>query len=190
MRGSVKKDGSSWNVIFDLGKDPLTGNRKQKRKRGFKTKKEAEKYLSEQLNAVGKGTYFEPSEMTLSQYLDYWIENYAKPNTAQRTLENYQYMFTQHLKPGLGHIKISKLQPAHLQEYYVQKLNNGKLDGSGLSATSVKHQHRLIFKALKDAVKWQFLIRNVAEAVSPPKTKKVEMHTWDNDQVKTFLASA
>ncbi|MEH7418641.1 site-specific integrase [Neobacillus drentensis] len=99
-------------------------------------------------------------------------------------------MITQHLKPGLGHIKISKLQPAHLQEYYVQKLYNGKLDGSGLSATSVKHHHRLIFKALKDAVKWQLLSRNVAGAVSPPKTKKVEMHTWDHEQVITFLEVA
>jgi integrase len=56
-----------------------------------------------------------------------------------------------------------------------------------ISATSVKHHHRLIFKALKDAVKWQLLMRNVAESVTPPKTKKVEMQIWDNEKVKTFL---
>ncbi len=187
MRGSIKKDNNNWNVVFDLGKDPITGKRKQKRKRGFKTKKEAEKYMTEQLNAIDKGTYFEPSEMTLSEYLDYWVENHAKPNTAKRTYENYQYMINLHLKPILGHIKISKLQPSHLQEYYAQKLSNGKTDKGGLSAQSVKHHHRLIFKALKDAVKWQLIVRNVAEAVTPPKTRKVEMQTWDNEQVKTFL---
>ena len=189
MRGSIKKDGSSWMVVFDIGR-PITGNRKQKRVRGHKTKKEAEKFLSEQLNSVDKGTYFEPSGMTLSEYLDYWLENYAKPNTSQKTIEGYSYIIQQHLKPSLGNIKILKLQPAHLQEYYVHKLTNGKLDGSGLSAQSVKHQHRLISKALKDAVKWQFLIRNVAEAVTPPKTKKAEMQVWDNEQVKTFLNAA
>ncbi|WP_342042830.1 site-specific integrase [Bacillus sp. OTU2372] len=187
MRGSIKKDGNSWNVVFDLGKDPVTGKRKQKRKRGFKTKKEAEKYINEQLNAIDKGTYFEPSEITLSEYLDYWLENHAKPNTAHRTYENYQYMINLHLKPVLGPIKISKLQPSHLQEYYAQKLSNGKIDEGGLSAQSVKHHHRLIFKALKDAVKWQLIVRNVAEAVTPPKTRKVEMQTWDNEQVKVFL---
>ncbi|MEH7484857.1 Arm DNA-binding domain-containing protein, partial [Neobacillus drentensis] len=36
MRGSIKKDGNSWYVVFDLGKDSVTGKRKQKRKRGFK----------------------------------------------------------------------------------------------------------------------------------------------------------
>lgn len=80
--------------------------------------------------------------MTFSEYLNYWVENPTKPNTAQRTLENYQYMITQHIKQGLGYIKISNLQPAHLQEYYVQKLNNGKIDGTGLSATLIKHQHK------------------------------------------------
>jgi hypothetical protein len=125
MRGSIKKDGASWCVAFDLGKDPITGKRKQKRKRGFKTKKEAEKYISEQLNALDKGTYFEPSDITFSEYLDYWLENYAKPNTAVRTFEGYSYIINQHLKPTLGNVKLSKLQPSHLQEYYSQKLSNG-----------------------------------------------------------------
>lgn len=190
MRGTIKKDGGSWFVLFDLGKDPITGKRKQKKKRGFKTKKEAEKYLSEQLHAIDKGTFFEPRDITLSEYFDYWIENYAKPNTSQRTVEGYMYIIIQHLKPTLGNMKISKLQPSHLQEYYSQKLKGGKFDGTGLSAQSVKHHHRLISKALKDAVKWQFIARNVAEAVTPPKTKKIEMQTWDNDQVKAFLELA
>ena len=190
MRGSIKKDGSTWNVVFDLGKDPITGKRKQKRKRGFKTKKEAEKYLNEQLNSLDKGTYFEPSEMTLSDYLDYWLENYAKLTTANKTYEGYSYIIRQHLKPSLGNIKLSKLQPSHLQEYYAQKLINGKIEGGGLSPQSVKHHHRLISKTLKDAVKWQLIVRNVAEAVTPPKTKKVEMQTWDEEQVKTFLQVA
>ncbi|MFB3167484.1 site-specific integrase [Neobacillus sp. 179-C4.2 HS] len=190
MRGTVKKDGTSWFILFDIGKDPLTGKRKQKKKRGFKTKKEAEKYLSEQLNAVDKGTFFEPKDITFSEYLDYWFDNYAKPNTAVRTLENYNYIITNHIKPSLGGIKIAKLHPSHLQEYYSQKLVNGKLDGQGLSAQSVKHHHRLIHKALKDAVKWQFLGRNIAQAVTPPKVKKVEMKIWDNIQVKTFLKAA
>ncbi|PFO07763.1 hypothetical protein COJ85_05125 [Bacillus sp. AFS076308] len=66
----------------------MTGNRKQKKKRGFKTKKDTEKFLNEQLNAIEKGTYFEPKDITPSEYWDYWLENYAKPNLAQRTIED------------------------------------------------------------------------------------------------------
>lgn len=190
MRGTIKKDGASWYVLFDLGKDPVTGKRKQKKKRGFKRQGDAQKYLTEQLNAINKGTYFEPKDIKFGEYLDYWIENHAKPNTAVRTLEGYNYIVQQHLKPTLGNVKIAHLLPSHLQEYYSQKLADEEQNKKGLSAQSVKHHHRLIHKALKDAVKWQFIGRNVAEAVTPPKVKKVEMKIWNAEQVKIFLNAA
>jgi integrase len=190
MRGTIKKDGSSWFVLFDLGKDPKTKRRRQKKKRGFKTKKEAEAYLNEQLNALEKGTYFEPKDLSFKEFLDYWVENYAKPNTSEKTVEGYMNIIEHHLKPSLGTIKISKLYPSQLQEYYAQKLTNGKKDGEGLSPTSVKHHHRLIHKVLKDAVRWQFIARNVSEAVTPPKTKKAELKVWNNEEVKSFLKAA
>lgn len=46
MRGTIKKEGTSWYVLFDLGNDPISGKRKQKNKRGFKTQKLAEKLAS------------------------------------------------------------------------------------------------------------------------------------------------
>lgn len=156
MRGMIKKEGSSCYVVYDAPRDSLTGKRKQ-RKRRFKTKKEAKKFLSEQLKPIDKGTYFEPSDLTFSEYFDYWLENYVKANTAPKTIEGYTTIITQHLTRLWKH-KNSKLQPSHLQEYYVQILRNGKLDGGGLSAQSVKHQHRLISNALKDVVKWQIIV--------------------------------
>lgn len=33
-------------------------------------------------------------------------------------------------------------------------------------------------------------MRNIAEAFTPPKTKKVEILTWNNEQVKAFLEVA
>jgi Arm DNA-binding domain len=72
VRGSVKKDGTTWYYVLDLGKDEK-GTRKQKKKRGFKTKKEAEKALVETINAINKGAYIEPSKMTYKEYLEKWF---------------------------------------------------------------------------------------------------------------------
>jgi integrase len=200
MRGSIKKeekvskDGKkvkSYYVVFELGRDPITGKRKQKKKRGFKTSKEAEKYLTEQLNAIDKGTYIEANKMSFGEYLDYWLKNYAEPNTAPKTFEGYDYIINTHIKPLLGQIELYKLQPLHLQEYYTLKMEDGRTDGNGgLSAQSVKHHHRLISKAVRDAVKWQFVIRNVAEAVNPPKPKKQEMKTLEGEQIAVLLNTA
>ena len=127
--------------------------RKQKKKGGFKTKREAEKFLAEQLTSLEKGLYIEPSTMTFGEYLNYWLDNYARPNASPKTYEGYESMIRAHISPALGRIELSKLLPLHLQNYYTNKLQEGRTDGSGgLSAQTVRHHHRLISKALTDAV--------------------------------------
>ncbi|MDN5294380.1 MAG: hypothetical protein PWQ31_1685 [Eubacteriales bacterium] len=73
MRGSIvkreTKKGVVYDIVFDVGRDPLTGKRKQKRMRGFKTKKEAEAKLAEMVTQVERGTYLEPSKTTVGEYL-------------------------------------------------------------------------------------------------------------------------
>jgi hypothetical protein len=44
--GQIKKEGSSWYFVAELGKNPITGKRKRKKQRGFKTKREAEAALA------------------------------------------------------------------------------------------------------------------------------------------------
>ena len=81
----------------------------------------------------------------------------------QRTLENYEYVVRLHLVPTLGHLKLKALTPMH-----VQSLNSSKLD-SGLSVRTVRLVHTTLHKAIKQAVRWGLLPRNVTEAASPPK---------------------
>lgn len=45
MRGTIKKEGSSWFIQFDLGKDPVTGKRKQKKKEVLRQKKKPKNTL-------------------------------------------------------------------------------------------------------------------------------------------------
>lgn len=39
MKGYFRKRGEKWSFTIDIGKDPITGKRKQKTASGFKTKK-------------------------------------------------------------------------------------------------------------------------------------------------------
>lgn len=144
-----------------------------------------------ELTALNKGLFVEDDQITFSEYLDFWLDNHAKNNTSPKTYKGYRYIISQHIKPTLGGIKISKLNPAHLQNYYSSKLSNGRMDGQGgLFSQSVKHHHRLISKALSDAVKWQRIVRNVAESVDSPKTKKLEMKTLGREDVGSLLEMA
>jgi integrase len=70
-------------------------------------------------------------------------------------------------------------------------LESGRRDGKGgLSAQTVKHHHRVLHEALKYAVKHGILIRNVAEAVDPPRPDNKEMVTLEPENVHVFLDAA
>lgn len=179
MRGHIRKRGSTYSVVVDTGRDE-NGKRKQKWYSGYKTKKEAEKALADIIVKVEKGEYFEPEKMTLAEYLDYWLETYAKTNVAPSTYKRY-CEFAKHIKTGLGQIMLPKLKPAHIQNFY------SKLLETDLSKSTVLKIHRMLHLALKHAVNWQIIISNPADAVTPPRSDKVEMHVWDVETANKFL---
>jgi len=70
-------------------------------------------------------------------------------------------------------------------------LESGRRDGKGgLSAQTVNHHHRVLYEALKHAVKHGVLIRNVAEAVDPPRPDGKEMATLEPEDVHPLLNAA
>lgn len=51
--------GASWSYIIDIGTNPKTGKRKQKKKGGFKTKTEAQEAAALLIAELTQGTYVE-----------------------------------------------------------------------------------------------------------------------------------
>lgn len=96
MQGGVRKRGTTWSYYFDLGK--IDGKRKKKEKGGFRTKKEAEQALTAAMNEYNNaGTVFEPTEITVADYLNQWFDLYCKTNLKYNTqvgyLRNYSRAF-------------------------------------------------------------------------------------------------
>jgi integrase len=189
MRGHIQKRyKKSWTIILDLGRDDLTGKRKQQSISVKGTKRDAEKRLAELLHQLDIGGYVKPSKLTLTQYLEQWLKDYAEINTAPRTYERYAELIRKHIEPALGSIPLVSLQPHHIQAYYGKALKSGRRDHKGgLSAQTVHHIHRVLFAALKYATKHNIVGRNVAEAVDPPRAQRREMTTADADGVKRLL---
>lgn len=124
MTGGVRKRGTSWSYYFDLGK--VDGKRKKKKKGGFKTKKEAEQALTKAMNEYNNaGQVFEPSEITVSDYLDFWYDNFCKMNLKYNTQLGYLSIIENHLKPTFGFYKLKALTSASIQEYANQLKLNG-----------------------------------------------------------------
>ena len=192
MRGHITKRGKdSWAVVIYTGRDPQTGKKQYKWHSVKGTKKQAEKEMAALINSLETGSYIKPKKTSLGLFLEQWLQDYASTNTAPRTYERYAEIVRLHLIPNLGNILLTKLTPEHLQTYYAKALRSGRINGNGgLSAQTVKHHHRVLFEALKHAVRWGLIARNVAEAIDPPKPEKKEMATVYADDVDRLLEEA
>jgi integrase len=183
MKGSVKKRGSSWSVTIDLPRDPVTGKRRQRRITA-PTKREAEAQAALTLAAIGNGGFAEADarKLTISQYMERWLDSITqtvRPTTQRR----YGDMVKQHVIPQIGRVQLSKLSPLDIQRLYAIKLK------AGLSPTTVNLLHCVLHRALKQAVRWDLITRNVSEAVDPPREATPEYVTWNQSQVNKFLTT-
>ena len=197
VRGYVVKKNKTWYIVLETTRPQ--GGRKLKwlsprKQLGLKkpaTKKQAEELLIKLLSDLQRGTYVAPNDMTLSELLDRWMEVHGKQNLAKTTYAIYASHISNHLKPELGMIQVAKLKAFHLQQFYSKKLEGGRADqkDGGLSPKSVGGIHKVVSSALKAAVTWELVAKNVAESISPPRVPETPQQTWTADNAQTFLRS-
>lgn len=96
----------------------------------------------------------------------------------------YHELVVLHILPTLGTVKLQKFTPQHLQRLYNQK------GEEGYAPQTVKHIHRVLHKALNDALKWSIVARNVSDAVSAPRVLRQELRVLNGEQAQQFLAVA
>ena len=135
-------------------------------------------------------TYVTPSRQTLGEYLtDTWlpaIEATVRPST----FDSYRRNLRLHVvaKP-IGGVPLQQVEAPMLNGLYAD-LSKGSEDHRKLSARSVAYVHVILHRALRDALKWNMVMRNVAAAADPPRAKasdRPSMDTWTAAELGSFL---
>ncbi|MCC0697460.1 site-specific integrase [Clostridioides sp. ES-S-0048-02] len=165
MKGGVRKRSNKWYYYFDLG--IVEGKRKKVERVGGNTKKEAEKALREALNEYeNSGIVFEESNISLSDYLDFWFKEYVLLNCKYNTQESYRINIEKHIKPKLGVYKVKALTPAILQNFINKKYKED------YSQSTLQVLKAILHRSLKSAVyPYKHIRENPMQYVSIPKTK-------------------
>ena len=191
-RGHIRQRGKgTWAVVVSLGRDPLTGKRRQRWETVKGTKRDAERRLTELLRQQDGGAVATPGRMTTGEFLRRWLQDYAATNVRPRTYVDYARIVSGSLIPALGRIPLTRLQPADIQRYHSMLLATGRKNGKGgVSARTVVSRHRVLSEALSHAVKWGLLLRNPAQAVDPPRAIAKAMLTLDAAGVHAILDAA
>lgn len=175
---SIRKRGNSYQITVSNGYD-INGKKILETTTytpdTSKTPKQQEKALQEFVSNFEKkvkdGLVLKGDKLTLQEYSDKWLKEYASKNLAKTTYENYVQNLQLRILPALGHIKLSEIKPLHLQSFYNNLLEDGvrsdKKKG-GLSAATIKKTHAVLSSMLKTAVQWQLIMNNPCDRVKPP----------------------
>lgn len=148
-----------------------------------KTREQVAKQLTRALKDRDDGLPPISERQTVGQFLHGWLEA-TRPSIRERTWVRYEQYVRLHAEPALGKVALPRLAPQHLQRLYADRL------AAGSSPTTVHHLHAMLHRALKQAMRWNLVQRNVAELVDPPRVHRFEIAPLSPEQARKLLEAA
>ena len=184
-----KPSHGSWFYRADIGSDPATGKRREQRKGGFRTAKEAEAALAQVVAAVTTGEHRHDGGVTVGEWLTGWLARKVDDGKADvrggirpSTAVMYRAYVEGTLVPRLGRVRLGDLRHSHVERL----IRDLRAEGRG--AASIRRLHAVLRSALSDAVRNRMIRENVASNVAGlPERSARRPDPWQPDQLGTFL---
>jgi integrase len=178
----IPKGEDYWLLRTYSGRDPLTKKRiyKASKFKGNQVQAQAELDRLVQLRANQANAKI--SGITVNEHFDQWFEQVAENRYAYKTLENYRGIIAYDVRTRIGHIKLSDLQPSHIQQIF------SAMKARGVCSNTRRRLHSVIASALDCAVAWGTLERNPIARVEIPRREVKDMRAMSQEEVRSFLA--
>lgn len=183
---SFKKEGDSWLFVLDLPRDPVTNERRQKKRRGFKTKKEAQAAASALYTELTKGTHVEELDISFEDFASMWLDEYARNAkvSSVRVRKHQMSLLLTYFKK----IPVKKIT----KQMYQNAMNEMKKSGNqkkncGLADNTIEGAHgtgRMIFQR---AVELDVIKVDPTVYTKLPKTKKTVEELEQEEEVPKYL---
>ena len=194
--GSIRKrkDGR-WEGRYTSGRDPVTGKAIYKNVLG-KIQAEVKEKLKSAIEKNGSLVTI-TKQYTVGQWLDTWMENYAKLQVRASSYKTYQGFIDNHIRPALGDMQLEKLSAMDLQRLYKHMLESGRVEYAesrnkpkGLSVKTVRNIKQMISSALTCAMEQQLIASNPTKGCVLPKLERKEMKILPPESLGTFFEEA
>jgi integrase len=168
----------NWKAIVSLGYED--GKQKKTRKQGFKTKKDAEKWVTETLSQKHKG-YITSTEsnILLKDFIDKWFNEYKINTLATNSIISYKSRIDHHIIPKLGNYKLNKITNLVVQDFYNSIINEGAKPSTA----------KRILDTLNNCFKYAHknkLIYNVPMNIERIPVGKSKIKFWNKKQIDFF----
>ncbi len=156
-----------------------------------KRQKAVEDFAQEFERKVKNGLAMDGRKITLKEFVDRWLLEYAPQNLEAGTLEKYRAELDGKILPALGHLKLSELRPHTLNAFFVAMTKDGaRKDGKpgGYSKGTITKTRNVLSSVLRTAVEWEIIDHNPLEKVryqAEDAADKIEFFT--PEQATAFL---
>ncbi|MBR3325270.1 MAG: site-specific integrase [Clostridia bacterium] len=181
---NVTKRGNVYQYQFEIAK--INGKRQRISKSGFKTRKEAvEAGVKAEAEYINTGHSFTPEIMSYSDYLDFWLENYCHVNLKYHTIQAYENIIKNHVKPGIGFYRLNQITISTLQEFV-----NGIYVNKGFSKNFMKNILKVIKGSFNYALDKEMIKNNPALRVKLPKydiPPEDPAHIFTDNEIEKIL---
>ncbi len=135
------------------------------------------------------GDVVDAGSLTVGAFLEQWFAGHA-PSLKPSTVKSYAEVLRWYVRPRIGRVKLGELNALLIRGLYADLLAGGARRGGGpLSAATVGVVHRVLRKALNDAVLWGRLSRSPLLGVKPPRNDAREIRAWRPDEARRFVSA-
>ena len=130
--------------------------------------------------------------MTLREYISFWQETYDRHQSRPTTYAAHNYVFKNHILPGLGDVLLSELTSEMVGEFLEERkrFGNHRPGSSGLGEETMRHIHRLLQQCLDQAMRDGLISDNPARAFHYSKPKKVNADVLTPLEMEDYLDAA
>lgn len=187
----VYQDGKGgWYLKVTLGRDPLTGQRAQITKRGFRTAAEAGRARRELLGKVDRGQLKPvPGGMTVNELLDLYLDGIdADGRLSPKTRFDYRHYADDYVRPHLGTKRLRDVTPDVVLAWQ-RKLTKegGTKSGKPLAANTIRLARAPLAGAFKLAAGAGLVaVTPMTGAPRPRPARSIPRH-WSPEQARKFL---
>ena len=163
---TLRKDGR-WMARFFV---TLPSGERKRQHIILKDRDEVVRRMQEEMAQANKGLAMNHERRTVAVWLRYWIEEVHPKNVKDSTIAMHERHVEKNIIPEIGNISLQKLSVVHVRTMIE------RWEKRNMGVRSIQIARNVLSAALRDAMKREYIFRNVARLVDVPKSEPKPHH--------------
>ena len=151
----------------------------------FKTLPEARNWLAEAKYADTHENVFIPTETTVDEFFEFWIENIVG-DLAPNTLRNYRERYVANIRPVIGRMTLANVKPMHCKKVLIL------MESTGYAGSTVRQAYITMGSLLKSAKENDLIVKHPMDGVrfTKPLRATDDIRFLNREEQQLFLEKA